>query len=113
VLFAIALVKAFGLEAKGVSVGGSIPAGLPAFRLPGVPLDALDGLVGGAVAVALISFSSNMVTARSFASRNHYDIDANQDMVALGMSNIAAGFSQGFAIAGADSRTAVADGMGG
>ena len=54
-----------------------------------------------------------MVTARSFAARNRYDIDVDQEFIALGACQIAAGLSQGFAVAGADSRTAVNDEMGG
>jgi MFS superfamily sulfate permease-like transporter len=53
------------------------------------------------------------VTARSFAARNHYDIDVGQEFIALGTCQIASGLSQGFAVTGADSRTAVNDAMGG
>ena len=45
--------------------------------------------------------------------RNHYEIDVDQEFIALGACQIAAGLSQGFAVAGADSRTAVNDAMGG
>lgn len=54
-----------------------------------------------------------MLTARSFAARHGYAINANHEFVALGVSNLAAGVSQGFAISGADSRTAVNDMVGG
>ena len=54
-----------------------------------------------------------MVTARSFAARNRYEIDVDREFIALGACNIAAGLSQGFAVTGADSRTAVSDVMGG
>jgi len=73
----------------------------------------LTPLIGGALGLALMSFSSGMVTARSFAARNHYDIDVDQEFIALGACQIAAGVSQGFAVTGADSRTAVNDAMGG
>lgn len=54
-----------------------------------------------------------MLTARSFAARHGYSINANHEFVALGLANIGAGVSQGFAISGADSRTAVNDMVGG
>jgi hypothetical protein len=60
-----------------------------------------------------MSFSSGMVTARSFAERNHYDIDVDRELIALGACQIASGLSHGFAVSGADSRTAVNDAMGG
>ena len=54
-----------------------------------------------------------MTTARGFAAKNGYAIDVNQDMIALGVSDLASGFSRGFVVSGADSRTAVADSAGG
>ena len=54
-----------------------------------------------------------MVTARGFALKNRYDIDSNQEFIALGVADIGAGLLQGFAISGADSRTAVNDSVGG
>jgi MFS superfamily sulfate permease-like transporter len=92
---------------------GNVPAGLPELRLPGLRLEDLEVLLGGAISLALVSFSSMMVTARSFAARRSYDIDIDREFVALGACNIAAGISQGFAVSGADSRTAMADVMGG
>ena len=54
-----------------------------------------------------------MVTARGFAAKNRYDIDPNREFIALGVANIGAGVLQGFAVTGADSRTAVNDSIGG
>jgi MFS superfamily sulfate permease-like transporter len=54
-----------------------------------------------------------MVTARGFAAKNRYEIDPNQEFVALGVSDLGAGVLGGFAVSGADSRTAVNDAMGG
>ena len=50
-----------------------------------------------------------MLTARSFAAKNGYDIEPDQDFAALGTANIASALSQGFAVSGADSRTAMSD----
>jgi MFS superfamily sulfate permease-like transporter len=66
-----------------------------------------------ALGIMLVSFTSAMLTARSFAARNRYDIDVNQEFIAIGACNIASGLGQGFAVSGADSRTAVSDAMGG
>lgn len=54
-----------------------------------------------------------MLTARSFAAKNRYEIDVDQEFAALGAANIAAAVSQGFAVSGADSRTAMGDAAGG
>jgi MFS superfamily sulfate permease-like transporter len=60
----------------------------------------------------LLSFSSTMLAARSFAEKNRYDIDPDREMTALGASNVAAALSQGFVVTGSALRTAVAEGAG-
>jgi high affinity sulfate transporter 1 len=105
--------KLLGLEGMGIKVAGSVPAGLPPFAFPMVPTEHFGALATGALGVALMSFSSGVLTARSFASRGGYTVDANREFISLGLANIGAGLSQGFAISGADSRTAVADSAGG
>lgn len=107
------IVALLGLDTQGVAVVGVVPAGLPVFRLPHVSLDQIEAVAGAAAGLALITFTSMMLTARSFAAKNHYEIDVNREMSALGAVNIAAALSQGFAISGADSRTAMADASGG
>jgi MFS superfamily sulfate permease-like transporter len=49
----------------------------------------------------------------SFARRNGYEINANQELIGFGACNIASGMAQGFPVTGADSRTAVNNAMGG
>jgi high affinity sulfate transporter 1 len=102
-----------GLDREGVAVLGAIPAGLPPLRMPSFPLEKLPTLVAHAAGLALVLFSSGMLTARSFAEKNRYEIDADRDFAALGAANIASALSHGFAVTGADSRTAVADSAGG
>ncbi|HEY2676362.1 MAG TPA: SulP family inorganic anion transporter, partial [Steroidobacteraceae bacterium] len=84
----------------------------PHLRLPSFPIDRLPDLLAEAAGVALVSFSSLMPTARSFAAKNGYEVDGDREMAALGLANIGSAFSQGFAISSADSRTAVGDGAG-
>lgn len=107
------LVWALHLEAQGVSVVGVTQGGLPAFQTPEFELGITRELVMPTLNLAMVSFVSMMLTARSFAAKNGYDIDADKEFRALGLANIASAFSQGFAISGADSRTAVNDANGG
>ncbi len=108
-----ASVRFFGLEAAGVKTIGAVPAGLPPLRIPSFPLEFLPDLCAAAAGVALIGFSSMMLTARSFAAKNRYDIDVDREFAALGAANIVAAIAQGFAVSGADSRTAMGDAAGG
>ena len=113
VIGAIALVQVFDLDRAGVAVIGPVPGGLPPFGWTPIPIDLLEPLVAGAGALALVLVTSGMVTARSFAARRGYEIDVDREFRALGACNVAAGLSRGFAVTGADSRTAVSDSMGG
>lgn len=104
---------AFKLEAMGVATVGQVAPGLPNLHMPSFPLDMLPTLMADAAGLALVSFSSMMLTARSFAEKNGYEINADREFAALGAANMASALSQGFAISGADSRTATADANGG
>ncbi|HEV7733201.1 MAG TPA: SulP family inorganic anion transporter [Candidatus Binatia bacterium] len=106
-------VALLGLDQTGVAVVGAVPAGLPTFRMPVFPVDVLGRLMAEAAAVALVSFTSGIVTTRAFASKNQYDIDVDREFAALGAAQLAASVSQGFPVAGADSRTAANDSAGG
>ena len=107
------VVRFLGLEHLGVKIVGDVPAGLPHLHIPTFSLELIPSLLGDAAGLALVTFSSMMLTSRSFAARNRYDVDADREFAALGMANIASAFSQGFAISGADSRTAMNDASGG
>ncbi|WP_188053679.1 SulP family inorganic anion transporter [Iodobacter fluviatilis] len=107
------VIFSLNLQSAGIPVIGLLPAGLPTLHWPTIPRAHLGELLGAGAGLALISFSSAILTARSFAAKNRYEIDADREFTALGMANIAAAFSQGFVISGADSRTAVNDHAGG
>ena len=113
VVAAVAVVKTMGLDARGVAVVGNVPAGLPRFHWPTFDPQFLPPLFGGALGVALVSFCNAMVVARSFAAKNHYEVDADRELFALGASQVAAGLCQGFAVSGTESRTAMNHAMGG
>ena len=102
----------FALPQHGVAVIGEVPAGFPLPRIPVIESSHLPSLITSAGGIMLVSFCSMMTTARAFAIKNGYDIKVNQDMIALGASDLASAFSGGFAVSGADSRTAVSDSAG-
>ncbi|HAT8504361.1 TPA: STAS domain-containing protein [Vibrio vulnificus] len=113
ILITTASVWLLRLQEVGVSVVGLTQGGFPNFQTPEFELGVTRELVVPALNLAMVSFVSMMLTARSFAAKNGYDIDADKEFRALGFANIASAFSQGFAISGADSRTAVNDANGG
>jgi SulP family sulfate permease len=105
VLLGTAAVAVFGLERYGIRVVGEIPAGLPQLSLP--RLGDMDDLLLPGFGVLLVGYTDNMLTARSFAARRDDAIDANQELFALGASNIGAGLVHGFPVSSSGSRTAL------
>ena len=110
VIGATAVVATFGLaERADVSVLGPLPQGLPAFAIPWITYaDIVPVLIGGCAA-AVVSFADTSVLSRAYAVRTGTHIDPNQEMVGLGVANLAAGFFQGFPISSSSSRTPVAE----
>jgi MFS superfamily sulfate permease-like transporter len=111
-LGAAAVVAVFSLEDHGVRVVGDIPAGRPALTLPAVGPADLSELLAPALGVMIVAFVDNVLTARAFAARNGYRIDPNQELLALGVTNVAVGATQGFPVSSSGSRTVVGDALG-
>src|SRR6266480_3503342 len=66
----------------------------------------------GGVAIALVSFADTSVLSRTYAARLRTQVDPNQEMVGLGVANLASAFFQGFPISSSSSRTPVAEAAG-
>ena len=88
------------LGAHGVALVGDVPRGLPAPALPSFDLIHQNIAVIGiaAFALLLIGFSQTAGDARAFATRHHYRIDVDQELVAQGMANAGAGVFQGMPV---------------
>ncbi len=110
VLAGIAVVTAFDLDRHGVAVVGEIPAGLPHPAMP--DLDDLQRLLLPAVGVLVVGYNDNVLTARAFAARGDYEVNANQEFLALGASNLGTGMFQGFPVSSSGSRTAIGNATG-
>ena len=96
----------------GVSVLGSLPHGLPEPMLPLFGMKDVTHVLTGGLAVALVAFADTSVLSRTYAARMKTPVDGNQEMVGLGVANLAAGFFQGFPISSSASRTPVAEAAG-
>jgi SulP family sulfate permease len=107
VLVSTAVCAIFGLGRHGVALVGHIPAGLPTPGLPKVGLSDVQELILPALGVLLVAFSDDVLTARAF-QRPGEEIDANTELLALGVSNAGAGLLHGFPISSSGSRTAIA-----
>lgn len=107
-------VHLFDLVAKtGLAVVGPLPQGLPICKIPSLSMQELSSLASSAIAIAFVSFADMSVVSRTFALRGGYEVDDNQELIALGAANLAAGCFQGFSVTGSASRTPVAEAAGG
>ncbi|SAL00240.1 sulfate transporter [Caballeronia pedi] len=112
VVLATLCVMVFHLDREGVKVLGTIPQGLPALSLPWASGADIVRIVLGGCAVALIAFADTSVLSRTFAARANVRVDPNQEMIGLGVANLATGLFQGFPISSSSSRTPVAEAAG-
>ncbi|HWC70747.1 MAG TPA: sulfate permease [Actinomycetota bacterium] len=109
VVLAIAAVELFDLVDRGVSVVGPLPGGFPPLTMPDVSWSDLPLLLGGALGIVLVALADTISTASAFAARQGQHVHGNQEMIGIGVSNVAAGFFQGFPVSTSGSRTAVAE----
>jgi SulP family sulfate permease len=96
-----------GLDEMGVAIVGDVPAGLPGFALPVIDMEVFGDLVPSAFAIALVAFMEAISVGKAYARRAGYDLDPNQELVALGSANIAGSFFGIYPVTGGLSRTAV------
>ncbi len=109
VVLSIGAAVLFDLGKHGVSLVGTLPQGLPPFTVPSVTASDFGLLVAGALGISLVALTDTISTASAFAARSGDEVRANQEMIGIGTSNVAAGFFQGFPVSTSGSRTAVAD----
>ncbi|RRJ33999.1 SulP family inorganic anion transporter [Halocatena pleomorpha] len=112
VLLSIVFVPMVNLGSRGVGVVGPIPSGLPSPVVPPLAPSLVLRLLPVALALFLLSYVEGMGAVETFAQRNRYRADANQELLATGVMNIAAGLGQGFTVGGSMSRSALNDAVG-
>ncbi len=105
------VVAVFDLSSE-VTVVGEVPRGLPAIGIPAVSWSDLATLFPTALGIALISFADTSVISHAFAARRGERVDADRELAALGVVNVAAGLVGGFASSGSATRTPVAESAG-
>ena len=113
VVAATIAVGVLGLDqSAGVKVLGALPQGLPSFVLPWVDFTVLSEVIIGGCAVAMVAFADTSVLSRTYAAKTRTHVDPNQEMIGLGVANLAGGLFQGFPISSSSSRTPVAEAAG-
>jgi sulfate permease, SulP family len=112
VVAAIGISWALDFGEHGIALVGPVEGGLPRPTVPTPPLADILQLVPAAVGLFLVSFADEILTARAFAGRRREHVRASQELLTMGVANVAAGFTQAFSIGASGARTAVNDAMG-
>ncbi len=108
----IVISGAFHLSSHGVAIVGKVPSGLPSVRIPTIPAANIPTLISAAAGMLLVIFSESLGAAENFATKYGYEIDPNQELIALGVANAGSGFLGGLAAGGSLSQSAVNEGAG-
>jgi sulfate permease, SulP family len=101
------LTFALNLGETGIRIVGDVPSGMPGLSSPAFDLDTLTALLPIALTISFVGFMESIAIARSIAARERTKVSANQELTALGLANIAAGFFSSYPVTGGFSRTAV------
>ena len=113
VVLGIVLVTIFDLDEEGVAVVGGIESGVPVPAIPSATFDQFTQLLLPALGIALLAYPDSFLTARSLSATGGYTLDADQEFLAVGASNVASGLLQGIPVNGSQSRSFVQRDAGG
>lgn len=110
VVLGMVAVYFLGLDAQGVKIIQDVPGGLPTFGVPKIEGQALLTLLPIALTISFVGFMESIAVAKAIqAKHKNYQINANQELISLGLANIFGSFFKAFPVTGGFSRTAVND----
>jgi SulP family sulfate permease len=108
----IVISGALDLSGHGVAIVGDVPSGFPSVGVPDIPSENIAALMAAAGGMLLVIYSESLGAAQNFATKYGYEIDPNQELIALGVANAGSGFVGGLAAGGSLSQSAVNEGAG-
>ena len=102
-----AAVWGLGLTEHGVKIVGTVPKGLPKLTLPPFEAGLWAKLVVPALLISIVGYVESISVALTLAAKKRQRVDPDQELIALGMSNVGSAFSGGFPVTGGFSRSVV------
>jgi high affinity sulfate transporter 1 len=109
VAISVLVVSFTPLGSMGFKTVGIIPSGLPELRIPSLNLHDVGNIIPLAFASFLLAYIESVSAAKTLAQKNGYEIDARQELLALGVVNLATSMGQGYPVSGGLSQSAVND----
>lgn len=91
----------------GGDVVGSIPQGLPSFRMPNLSLDAILSLLSAAFVIALVAFMESISMAKAMAAKTKQRLDPNQELIGQGIANMGGALFQAYPASGSFTGSAI------
>lgn len=107
IIIPILVIVLFALDKHGVTLTGKIPTSLPKFAMINFNFNTAQGLLSGALSIAIIGCVEAISSAKAMATLSRQKIDANQEFIGQGLANISSSFFQGFPGSGSFTRTAI------
>lgn len=107
IIITILIVSGLGLDQQGVKIVGTVPSGLPDITFPSFELSLWSQILTPALLIAIVAYVASISVAQTLAAQKRQHVDPNQELIALGASNIGASLSGGFPVAGGFSRSIV------
>jgi SulP family sulfate permease len=112
VIAGIASARLFGLENAGVSLLGEVPQGLPSPAIPWVSRADLNALLPTAIAAFVLATVETSAIGRMFGQKHGHRLDANQELLAVGVANACSALGRGFPVSGGMSQSLVNESAG-
>jgi SulP family sulfate permease len=101
------LTVSMGWQNEGVRVVGALPSAIPSFSIPHISYEGINTLASGALVISMLGLMEAVSIARSVALKSGQRIDANQEFIGQGLSNIFGSFFSAYACSGSFTRTGV------
>jgi SulP family sulfate permease len=107
ILFTTAAVWGFALDGLGVSIVGTVPQGLPEITLPALDLTLWSSIFVPALLISIVGYVESISVALTLAAKRRQRVDPDQELIALGASNVGSAISGGFPVTGGFARSVV------
>jgi sulfate permease, SulP family len=107
IVIATAAVWGLDLPARGVRIVGEVPKGLPGLALPPLNLALWTAILVPALLISIVGYVESISVALTLAAKRRQRVDPDQELIALGASNIGAAISGGFPVTGGFARSVV------
>ncbi|MBD3615722.1 MAG: sulfate permease [Gracilimonas sp.] len=109
VTITIIVLSFISISKWGIAQVGDIPQGLPDFSIPNLSLESIKRLAPNAFTLALIQFMTVASLSKSFARKHAYTVNPNQELIAIGSSNVIGSLFQSLPVSSSFTRSAIAD----